>query len=462
MSVIIFVGPTLQVQDIRRALPQATCFPPVAHGDVYRASKRRPAIIGIIDGHFERTPAVWHKEILWAMSQGVHVFGSASMGALRAAELAAFGMEGVGAIFNAFRAGELTDDDEVAVAETARGSEYVSASDAMVNIRATFGEAVRQGVIRRQTERVLLQLGKRLFYPERNYAAILAAAQGVSIPAHEVKALRAWLPDHRIDQKRDDALAMLRVISERLAAGVEPKAVDYQFQHTEVWRQAVLAAGAAGDARTMRSPGTAAGGAALPTDSLLDELRLQGVPYLMARGHAVSRFLAIQYAVQQGVRPDAEAIREEARRFRETRGLLDEAEHEAWMADHNLTRDEFLQLIVNAVLVEWTSAAVESSVLPQLIEHVISSGEFGALLTRARHKQRLLAESEMDQLTLADADMTEEALFAWYFEHCLKLERSASPASYAQLFGYRCEEDFQRAVLREYLYNQTLSRGSTV
>ena len=37
------------------------------------------------------------------------------MGALRAAELHAFGMRGVGRIFEAFRDGELEDDDEVAV-----------------------------------------------------------------------------------------------------------------------------------------------------------------------------------------------------------------------------------------------------------------------------------------------------------------------------------------------------------
>ena len=82
-----------------------------------------PQAIGIIDGYFQWAPAVWHKEILWAIQQGVHVFGAASMGALRAAELAPFGMRGVGRIFEAYRDGVLPgsgdepfeDDDEVAV-----------------------------------------------------------------------------------------------------------------------------------------------------------------------------------------------------------------------------------------------------------------------------------------------------------------------------------------------------------
>ena len=60
-------------------------------------------------------PTVWHKEILWAMAQGIHVFGAASIGALRAAELDAFGMRGIGRIYEAFRDGVLEDDDEVAV-----------------------------------------------------------------------------------------------------------------------------------------------------------------------------------------------------------------------------------------------------------------------------------------------------------------------------------------------------------
>ena len=61
----------------------------------------RPAVIGIIDGYFEIVPTVWHKEILWAMAQGIHVFGAASIGALRAAELDAFGMRGIGRIYEA-------------------------------------------------------------------------------------------------------------------------------------------------------------------------------------------------------------------------------------------------------------------------------------------------------------------------------------------------------------------------
>ena len=83
MTCIVFLGPSLPLHEARRILP-ATYRPPAAQGDVYRAALERPWGIGIVDGYFERVPAVWHKEILWALQQGIHVFGAASIGALRA------------------------------------------------------------------------------------------------------------------------------------------------------------------------------------------------------------------------------------------------------------------------------------------------------------------------------------------------------------------------------------------
>src|SRR4029434_6356953 len=80
-----------------------------------------PRVIAIIDGTFESRAAIWHKEILLALARGVSVFGASSMGALRGAELAVCGMIGVGRIFEAYRDGLYTDDDEVAVLHSAAG-----------------------------------------------------------------------------------------------------------------------------------------------------------------------------------------------------------------------------------------------------------------------------------------------------------------------------------------------------
>jgi hypothetical protein len=239
VSIVVFLGPTLSVVEARAEL-DASFRPPVSHGDVLRAVREAPQAIGIVDGYFERVPAVWHKEILWALSRGVHVFGAASMGALRAAELAPFGMEGVGAVFEAYAGGELTADDEVAVAHAPADDGYRPLSVAMVDIRATLRAAVTAGVISSVAGEALERAGQRLFYPDRCYPMLLqqAVAEGVS-PA-KVEALRLFLAGGKVHQKRLDALALLRRMRERAPFLATPKQVPWRFEHTDAWEQMLV------------------------------------------------------------------------------------------------------------------------------------------------------------------------------------------------------------------------------
>src|SRR5262249_44494078 len=146
MTVYVFAGPTLRPEEVRGEI-DAVVLPPAAQGDLYHVAQHRPRAIGLIDGYFERMPAVWHKEVLWALTQGIRVYGSASMGALRAAELAPFGMTGAGWIFEQFASGALEDDDEVAVAHAGADAGYAAASEAMVNLRRTLAAAEKAATV---------------------------------------------------------------------------------------------------------------------------------------------------------------------------------------------------------------------------------------------------------------------------------------------------------------------------
>ena len=242
MNAVIFTGPTLSAADARGEL-EATYLPPAAEGDVYRAAQKGPQVIGIIDGYFERQPAVWHKEILWAMSRGIHVFGAASMGALRAAELEVFGMEGVGSIFEAYRTGALEDDDEVAVAQAPAELGFRALSDAMVDIRHTLELAVEASVLTAPIAAALESIAKALFYPDRRYSRVLQGAREVGLPPAELAALEAWLRAGSASLKREDAVAMLRTIRDRMASGLPPKAVRYAFENSSMWESAWRLAG---------------------------------------------------------------------------------------------------------------------------------------------------------------------------------------------------------------------------
>jgi len=234
VSVYIFIGPTISVKQAEREL-NAHFLPPVKQGDVYRVALKSPRIIGVIDGHFEQVPAVWHKEILWAMSHGVHVFGASSMGALRAAELWQYGMKGVGQIFEDYRDGVLVDDDEVALRHGPPEMHYVALSDPMVNIRTTLKAARDESIISETTRVGLVRVGKQLFYPLRSYQRVLEGGNDIGLPISELSTLENWLPTGRVDQKYDDAVAMLREIREFVASDPPPKAVVYSFRHTDMW-----------------------------------------------------------------------------------------------------------------------------------------------------------------------------------------------------------------------------------
>jgi hypothetical protein len=234
MTLCIFTGPTLPAMEGEQQI-DALFLPPAAQGDIYRAALDKPVAIGLIDGYFERVPSVSHKEILWTMAHGVHVLGAASMGALRAAELSLFGMEGVGAVYEAYASGVLDADDEVAVAHALAEDGYRPLSEALVNLRATLRAAEQAGVILGATRERLEVLARGLFYPERCYPILFRRAEEEGLPIAQIAALRAFLPDGRVDQKRVDALALLQVLRERFAAGAEPKQVRYHFEPTDAW-----------------------------------------------------------------------------------------------------------------------------------------------------------------------------------------------------------------------------------
>jgi hypothetical protein len=237
MSAVIFSGPSLPPSAVAD-VAGVEWRPPVRQGDVYLAALSGPAIIGIIDGYFEIVPTVWHKEILWAMAQGIHVYGGASIGALRAAELAEFGMKGVGSVYEQYRDGRLTDDDEVAVLHGPEEIGYVQVTEAMANVRATIDRASQLGVIAPELAASLVRIAKSLFYKDRTYEAIIKTATEHGLAPEALGRFTNWIPAGNVDQKRIDAVKLREAVTAHLAGGVTPMQVSYRFAHTFAWEDA--------------------------------------------------------------------------------------------------------------------------------------------------------------------------------------------------------------------------------
>ena len=423
MTTCIFAGPTLATPaDVE--LLDATWLPPAKHGDVYRAvTLLRPRAIGIVDGYFQWAPSVWHKEILWAIHLGVHVFGASSMGALRAAELAPFGMRGVGRIFAAYRDGVLAgcgddafeDDDEVAVVHGPAESGYIAVSEAMVNIRLTLAHAESAAVIGAATRARLVAIAKAQHFPERSYERLFELARAEAALAEaELAALQSWLPAGRVNQKRADALAMLETMRNFLAADPAPARAGFHFEHTTLWERAVseLLPGTAHDTEEAHA---------------LAELRLDGVRFHELRGKVVGSLLG---------RPVAEAALAAVSGERhEAEQRLKELEARAAL---RRAHDELPQVLIER----------------QMLARMRESGDYAKLLLRALDKQARLSDRTDLPDTEEFSDLQLLQLRDWYFTQVLGQDMPDDIEQCIRAWGYGTMADFHRQVFAEHVYRR--------
>lgn len=200
---IVFAGPSLPpgFRPIGVELQ-----PPAVCGDLARLLDRPPPAIGLIDGCFEVAATVWHKEILDLLAHGVSVFGAASLGAIRAAELATFGMQGVGAIFTAYAAGAIRRDDAVMLDHAPPELGHRPLTLALVDAEA----ALLQVAMPESERRMLQRIARTLSFRERTWALCLrlyAERTGRS-PSVDAATLAA-VPS----LKQRDALALIAALT---------------------------------------------------------------------------------------------------------------------------------------------------------------------------------------------------------------------------------------------------------
>ncbi|CCM79136.1 TfuA-like protein [Rhizobium mesoamericanum] len=211
---IIFVGPSFGA-DIDRLQSENRSIlfrGPAARGDILQAVHDGARAIGIVDGYFGEMPSVWHKEILYALQHNVVVAGGASMGALRAAECAAFGMVGLGSIYEDYAEGRLIDDEAVALVHAPEELAWLPLSVPWVDFQPTIDALYRKGALSLAEHKMLLLAGRALHFSERTYPKVVGACAFAS--ADRAKDLLRMIRAGKIERKRQDAELVLRYLQE--------------------------------------------------------------------------------------------------------------------------------------------------------------------------------------------------------------------------------------------------------
>ncbi|MFD5508205.1 TfuA-like protein [Streptomyces sp. NPDC127051] len=209
---IAFVGPTLAAAE--RPEGSFTYLPPVRHGDLFALDLRPGDQVLVIDGVYQHFAPIRHKEILAVLALGVRVAGTASLGALRAAELAGFGMRGLGHVYTAARCGELVADADVGVLHAADGDGGRRLTVATVAVRHAVAELTAAGRLSTAEGAQIRQVADSLHFTERSEQALLHHA-GPARPA--MMRLLDHLAAHG-DVKTQDALSALRLLEAEFAA----------------------------------------------------------------------------------------------------------------------------------------------------------------------------------------------------------------------------------------------------
>ncbi len=334
-DVVAFLGPSLPLEEARAVL-DATYLPPVQRGDVLALLPARPTAVVIIDGRFESVPSVWHKEILAAMAQGVHVFGAASMGALRAAELAHFGMMGLGQVYEWYRDGVVEADDEVAVLHGPAESGFASLSVALVDVRDAAAAAASAGAVPPATAAAIVDAARSLYYADRTWPAVLAVLEDAAASQR----MAGFLAGSGPGLKARDARAALAHVAAFTRNPVPPLRIDYHVERSVFLERLEQETAQVTAARVDQLPDEAE--ALLRTGESLDVLQKKVLFRLMARWTGERIGLTVSDEDMQRAVDD----------FRRSCGLERRADVEAWARAESVTNEMFLRVIRDGALVE--------------------------------------------------------------------------------------------------------------
>lgn len=439
MKPIVYLGPTLSLEDAREIV-DADFLPPCKMADVYHAVKDKPAAILIIDGLFERQPAVWHKEILFALSEGVPVLGASSMGALRAVELSSFGMVGIGSIYNMYASGEINDDDEVAVVHASAEDAYMCISEALVNIRYGLRLAVDEGVIGEVLASQLIEQSKSRYYPERCWEAVFGDCRALASEASADK-LRSFISAIRPNLKRNDAIEALKRLNTYIGNESQDSMVPFKLEQTCYWDELV----------NYSSTSAAHQESSQNFLDIRNHVRIfesekqsfLEKSYLLSE--AEKRIQSGEITIEKSEMPKLMAG------FRRRYKLYSPEDLSTWMSDNKLSKKELLYLIkVESALLQ-LMAKSKRSVDANLISSLRLHNVFANVDGKVFEKNRLRSKSSINNDYGQDSEAYLE-IIRWFQKTYEVIDQSVE--EYAISLGVFGENIFLNELIKEYNFSE--------
>lgn len=433
MTLFVFLGPSLPLSRAR-ALVDAEFLPPASMGDLYvlLETRARPGdVVAIIDGLFEQVGAVWHKEVLRALADGVHVYGASSMGALRAAELHPFGMRGVGRIFEDYRDGILTDDDDVAVAHAMADGDYRSLSVAMASLRYALVAMRDAGALTPGDCEALVAFAKLLPYAQRSWGALLEHARERGMSAGVLDALRA--ESRKPDAKALDAERLLRELADASRQAPKPAAAPFCFNRTAFW--AML--------EYEMHPRVASSNRGAEADRLLVDAIRAHSPH---RRQVEEEAVILEIAERRTARwqPDQAAMRAAAASIAHRHRLTSHEALSAWRAAQGIDATAWKSLVA----LEARRDRLLAELRPGLAPYLALAARRAGIVSDVEATGSAGAEGRWLRSSMEEDGVDMEELQTWYVARCGPM--LPDPESHALALGFSTLRDFVTVIAGAY------------
>lgn len=198
---VLFAGPSAHGIAPARFAEAGVCLrPPVRRDDVARLvdGGGAPGVVIVCDGVFQVAMAVGHAELCTALDAGWQVWGVSSLGAIRAHELRAQGMQGFGEVFKMFSRFDDFNDDELCLLHFPEPP-WFPVTEALVNLRHALQARGPALGIGEQAGQSVIDALRALWFGDRTPQRIESLLRSVGgCSAAQAEALLSWLAANRL------------------------------------------------------------------------------------------------------------------------------------------------------------------------------------------------------------------------------------------------------------------------
>lgn len=210
MSIRLFSGLSLSELEAKKIIPQIDFQPPIRRGDIEKCISDKVQVCVIVDGVFLQEPAITPSEIMEGIRSGMKIYGSSSMGALRASELKNYGMIGHGRVFEEICKTNYFRDDFLGQGFDSTNRETFSFP--YLDIKYSCESLQEDGFLSASDLKIILETMEKIHFSKRCIPELYQVIKQQNASNSQLLEKIKDLPNRLVSTKKSDAKSLLNLV----------------------------------------------------------------------------------------------------------------------------------------------------------------------------------------------------------------------------------------------------------